>query len=66
MPPEVVDIAVLSDGRVAVHLIRQTEEVAFLDPSQALPVDADGRLTRDPAKLRQSEPRVGFGEPGVK
>ncbi len=60
MEPEVVDVEELSDGRVAVRFIRRSEEVTFLDPEGELPVDEDGGLTKDPGKLRTSEPAVGM------
>jgi hypothetical protein len=60
--PEVLDVEPLSDGRVAVRFVRKFEEVAFLDPSRALPVDENGELTSDPLRLRQSEPRVDVFE----
>ena len=55
LQPVVVDTELLSDGRVAVHFIRRIEEVAFLDPSQELPVNEAGELVKDPATLRDLE-----------
>ncbi len=61
MTPEVVDVQALSDGRLAIHLIRKTEEVALLDPTE-LPVDENGELTSNLTELRKSEPPVGLPE----
>jgi hypothetical protein len=58
MPPEVLQVDEMTDGRVAVHFMRRIEEVAFLDPTQPLPVDENGELTRDPIRLRTSEPKL--------
>ena len=58
--PSVLEVESLSDGRVVVRFLRRIEEVAFLDPSRALPVDANGELTADLGLLRSSEPHVGL------
>jgi hypothetical protein len=55
MPAEVLDVADVGDGRVAVRFVRQIEEVVYLDPDRALPVDEDGNLITDPAVLRAVE-----------
>lgn len=60
LQPTVLEVEPLSDGRVAVHFVRRIEEVAFLDPDRQLPVDEDGELTKDPIRLRESEPIVGL------
>ena len=60
LQPTVLEVEPLSDGRVAVHFVRRIEEVAFLDPDRQLPVDEDGGLTKDPIRLRESEPIVGL------
>jgi hypothetical protein len=60
LQPAVLEVEPLSDGRVAVHFVRRIEEVAFLDPDRQLPVDEDGELTKDPIRLRESEPAVGL------
>lgn len=58
LPPDVVDVEALSDGRVAVRFVRKTEEIAFLDPKSELPTDEGGALTSDLVRLRASEPKV--------
>jgi len=58
MPPVVLDVETLSDGRLAVRFIRRIEEFGFLDPNVELPVDENGEL--DAAKLRRVEPAVGL------
>jgi hypothetical protein len=60
LQPEVLEVEQLSDGRVAVRFVRRIEEIAFLDPQLQLPVDEDGALTKDPVRLRESEPDVGL------
>jgi hypothetical protein len=60
LEPEVLEVEQLSDGRVAVRFVRRIEEIAFLDPQLQLPVDEDGTLTKDPVRLRESEPDVGL------
>jgi hypothetical protein len=58
MHPEVLQVDELTDGRVAVHFLRRIEEIAFLDPSLPLPIDENGELTRDPIRLRATEPKL--------
>ena len=52
MQPVVMEVKELSDGRVAVHFVRRSEEVLFLDVDAALPVDENGELLRDLSALR--------------
>ena len=65
MPPVVLDVETLSDGRLAVRFIRRIEEFGFLDPNAELPVDENGEL--DAEKLRRVENdflSARFGPPG--
>jgi hypothetical protein len=61
LQPLVVDVEELSDGRIAVTLVRRIEEVAFLDPEGRLPINEFGELTKDIAQLRSSEAAWGEG-----
>ncbi|MDY7108486.1 MAG: hypothetical protein SYC29_07595 [Planctomycetota bacterium] len=62
LQPDVLEVDQLSDGRVAVRFVRRIEEIAFLDPQLQLPVDEEGALTKDPVRLRESEPEVGLSD----
>jgi len=55
MPPTMLEVQVLPDGRKAVRYIRRIEEVLFLPPDQDVPVDDDGILTKPPSELRGEE-----------
>ena len=56
MPPTMLEVQVLPDGRKAVRYIRRIEEVLFLPPDQDVPVDDSGNLTKPPSELRGDEP----------
>lgn len=55
MPPTLLDVTELSDGRKAVRILRRIEEVAYIPSDAALPVDENGNLTKPPEELRDAE-----------
>src|SRR5262245_54487463 len=55
MPPTMLEVQVLSDGRKAVRYIRRIDEVVFLPPDEDVPVDDTGNLTKPPSELRGEE-----------
>ena len=61
LEPEVIDVAPMNDGRVALRFVRRIEEIAFVDEDK-LPLGPDGALTKDLGRLRASEPEVGLTE----
>lgn len=49
-----------ADGRIELRILRRIEEAYLLDANDPLPIDADGRLIRDPAELQQRS--IGAGD----
>jgi hypothetical protein len=43
----------LDDSRIELRILRRIEEAYLLDRDDPLPIDADGRLIRDPAELQR-------------
>ncbi|HEV8259386.1 MAG TPA: hypothetical protein VGQ19_01345 [Burkholderiales bacterium] len=58
MPPTLLEVEQLRDGRKAVRYIRRIEEVLFLPPDQDVPVDDSGNLTKPPSELRGDAPEA--------
>jgi hypothetical protein len=61
LPPVVLEVEELSDGRIALEFVRRTLEVAFLDPEGELPINEFGELTTDIAQLRSVETAMSQG-----
>ena len=59
LPPELIEVEKLSDGRYVIRYKRQVEEVAFYDSIEDVPIetlpDGTGRLVRDPKREQQSK-----------
>lgn len=54
LPPTLLQVETLPDGRQAMRVLRRIEEVVFISPNAKLPVDSDSSLTKPPADLRQN------------
>lgn len=54
LPPTLLEVQELPDGRQAALFLRRIHEVAFLDPKAEIPVDDEGNLTQKPEALRES------------
>jgi hypothetical protein len=46
MPPTLLQVDEMSDGRKALRILRRIEEVTFLDPEEPLPVKEDGSINK--------------------
>jgi hypothetical protein len=56
MPPTLLQIDQLRDGRLAVSYLRRIVEVAYFDSPEEIPLNADGNLPDSPEVLRQHAP----------
>lgn len=52
MPPALLEVQELTDGRYALRILRQFEEVAFVQSADQVPVDEQGNLALAPEDLR--------------
>jgi hypothetical protein len=60
LPPTLLKVEEMSDGRMAVRVLRRIEEVIFLPPDNELPVNEEGDLTKPPGDLRSEQPPVDW------
>ena len=56
LEPVVLEVEELGDGRTAIRYLRRIEEFAFVPSEDPLPLTERGRLTVDPADLRDTVP----------
>jgi hypothetical protein len=56
MPPTLLGIEQLRDGRYAVSYLRRIVEVAYFDSASEIPLNADGNLPDSPDVLREHAP----------
>jgi hypothetical protein len=56
LPPTLLQVDEMSDGRKAARILRRIEEVIILPSDQDVPVDDQGALTKPPSELRSDEP----------
>ena len=54
MPPTLLQVEDLPDGRLAVSYLRRIVEVKYYDKAEDIPLDADGNLSSEPRELRRS------------
>ena len=55
MPPSLLQVDELSDGRKALRILRRIEEVTFIDPEAEIPITDDGHLSKPLSELRSAE-----------
>ncbi len=60
MPPTLLDVQDVPEGRKALRILRRIEEVVYIPAEDALPVDDRGDLTKPPEELRQNTPELPY------
>lgn len=58
MPPTLLQVEPLNDGRFAVSYLRRIVEVKYFDSPEQIPLDADGNLSATPHELVQATGRT--------
>lgn len=56
MPPTLLQVDQLPDGRYAVSYLRRIVEVKYYDAADQIPLDGDGNLTDSPRQVRKPGP----------